>query len=376
MENLKQKTIKGDLAKICSQGATFFLRVGSLMVMARLLEPRDFGLVGMVTAVIGVLNLFKDFGLSTASVQRTNVTEEQAATLFWINVAVGGALAMIAAAAAPVLATFYREPRLVPVTLVMASAFLFNAAGVQHSARLQREMRFVPISMIEGLSLLVSVIVGIAMAKVGYGYWSLVVTGVLTPLLSTLSLWTYTRWIPTRPHRRSGIRSMMRFGGTVTLNGIVVYCAYNMEKVLLGRFLGAETLGIYGRSYQLISIPNENLNSAVGGVTFSALSRVKDDPPRFRAYFLKAYSLLLALTIPTTTAFALFANEIIVVLLGQKWHESAPIFRLLAPTVLVFALINPLGWLLISLGKVGRSLKVALVLAPVVMAGYLSGLRY
>ena len=151
---------------------------------------------------------------------------------------------------------------------------------------------------------------------------------------------------------------MMRFGGTITLNGLVVYIAYNLEKVLLGRFWGAEAVGIYGRAYQLVNIPTDNLNSAVGGVAFAALSRLQEEPQRLKSYFLKGYSLVLALTLPTTIVCALFANDLIFVLLGPKWKEAIPIFRLLAPTILAFAMINPFGWLLFAMGKVARSLKI------------------
>lgn len=169
---------------------------------------------------------------------------------------------------------------------------------------------------------------------------------------------------------------MMRFGGTMTLNGLIVYVASNFEKVLLGRFWGAEAIGIYGRAYQLIRIPTDNLNSAVGEVAFSALSRVQDDPSRLRSYFLKGYSLVLALTVPATVACALFADDMILVLLGPKWKEAAAVFRLLAPTILVFAIANPLSWLLCSIGLVGRGLKMALVIAPLMIAGYFIGLPY
>ena len=153
---------------------------------------------------------------------------------------------------------------------------------------------------------------------------------------------------------------MLRFGGTLTLNGIVVYIAYNLDKVLLGRWWGAQAVGLYGRAYTLINIPTENLNNAAGEVAFPALSRVQDDPVRLKRYFLKGYSLVLALTVPITIACALFANDLIPVVLGPKWHEAIPIFRLLSPTMLILALINPLIWLVLSLGMVGRSLRVGL----------------
>ena len=165
MKDLKAKTIRGGLARLCAQGANFALRLGSLMVLARLLGPKDFGLVGMVTAFTGVLTLFRDFGLSSAAVQRTTVTEEQISTLFWINVLVGLLLGLLSVALAPVIAAFYHEPRLVAVTVVLAAGFLFNAAGVQHGALLQREMRFTTLAVINTVGLVVGTAVAIGGAQ-------------------------------------------------------------------------------------------------------------------------------------------------------------------------------------------------------------------
>ncbi len=326
-----------------------------LMILARLLGPKEFGLVGMVTAFTGVLNLLRDFGLSSATVQRTTVTDEQISTLFWINMFVGTILWLLTAAMAPLIAAFYHEPRLVAVTAVLAAGFIFNAAGVQHSALLQRQMRFTTMAVIQVVSLIVGTAVAISGAKAGYGYWALVGMSLCVPLAGTIGAWLTAGWLPGMPRRGTGIRSMMRFGGTVSLNGIVAYLAYNADKVLIGRFWGTSVLGIYGRAYQLVNIPTENLNAAVGEVAFSALSRVQHDPNRFNSYFLKGYSLVLAMT---------------------KWMDAVALFRLLAPTIMIFAVINPLGWLLYSLGLVRRSLNIALVFAPTIVAGYLMGLPY
>jgi O-antigen/teichoic acid export membrane protein len=376
VKDLKEKTIRGGVARMAAQVANFVLRIGSLMILARLLEPKDFGLVGMVTAFTGVLNLFRDFGLSTATVQRAEVSEDQISTLFWVNLLVGAVLALLSLALAPAVAAFYHEPRLLWITAVLATGFLFNAAGVQHSAIIQRQMRFTALAVINTIALVVGTVVAIGMAKAGYGYWALVAMTIVYPLVTTLGLWIAAAWMPRAPRRRVGLRSIIGFGGTITLNGAVMYIAYNFEKVLLGRFWGAEAIGMYGRAYQLVNIPTDNLNSAVGEVAFSALSRVQGDPPRLRSYFLKGYSLVLALTLPITIVSAVFAREAISVLLGPKWTEAIPIFRLLAPTILIFAMINPFAWLLFAMGKVGRSLKMALVIAPLVIGGYVIGLPY
>lgn len=376
MKDLKEKTIRGGVARMCAQLAEFLLRVGSLMVLARILGPKDFGLVGMVTAFTGVLSLFRDFGLSSAAVQQQNITEQQISTLFWINMLVGTLLGILSVAMAPAIAAFYHEPRLFGVTTVLAIGFLFNAAGVQHSVLLQRQMRFTALAVISTASLAAGTAIAIGGAMAGYGYWSLVAMTIITPLIYTVCVWLTTAWVPSMPRRRSGVRSMMRFGGTVTLNGLVVYVASNLEKVLIGRFWGVDAIGIYGRAYQLINIPTSNLNSAVGDVAFSALSRVQDDPSRLKSYFLKGYSLVLALTLPMTFACAFFADDMISVFLGPKWKAAGPLFRLLAPTILVFAIANPLSWLLTSIGLVGRNLRIALFLGPSMIVGYVIGLHF
>ena len=376
MKDLKERALRGGLARVCAQASNLVLRVGSLAILARLLEPKDFGLVGMVTALTGVLNLFRDFGLSTASVQRAKVTEEQTSTLFWINVLLGVILFAGVASIAPIVVNFYHEPRLFWVTIVLASGFLFNAVGIQHSARLQRQMRFTTLSIIDTGSWIVSTAVAIGAAKAGFGYWSLVAMTVTLPLSASTAFWVATAWAPGMPRRRTGIRSMLRFGGTLTLNGLVVYIASNFEKVLLGRFWGADAIGIYGRAYQLIRIPTDTLNGSIGEVAFSALSRLQDDPVRLRSYFLKGYSLVLALTLPATFACGLLATDLIAVVLGPKWKDAAPIFRLLTPTILVFAIANPLSWLLGAIGMVGRGVKMSLVIAPLMIVSYLLGLRY
>ena len=376
MQDLKQKTLRGGLARLVAQGANFSFRLISLMVLARLLSPKEFGLVGMVTAFTGVLELFRDFGLSAAAVQRHSVTQEQISTLFWINIFVGSVLGLMTAAMAPLVADFYHEPRLSAVTAVLAIGFLTNAAGIQHSVQLQRHMRFTALAVIGTIALFVGTVIGVLGALAGYGYWALVAMMVTQSLALTVGLWLVAAWVPGKPRRGVGIRSMMRFGGTLTLNGLVVYIASNFEKVLLGRFWGADAIGIYGRAYQLVRIPTDNLNGAVGEVAFSALSRIQHDPGRIRSYFLKGYSLVLAMTLPLTIACAVFADDVILVLLGPKWKEAGAIFRLLAPTILVFATANPLSWLLSSLGMVGRLLKMALAIAPAMIISYFLGLPY
>ena len=374
IEFIRTRAIRGGLVKLVAQAANFAIRIGSLLVLARLLDPKDFGLIGMVTAVTGILALFRDFGLSSASVQRATVTSEQTATMFWINLMLGAVLMLVALALAPALAAFYGEPRLLWVTSVISLAYLFNGAGVQHLALMQRQMRFVTLAMIDTFSLVVGTTAAIGVALAGYGYWALVVMSVSTPMTTTMALWFATAWVPGAPRRVTGIWSMIRFGGAMTLSGTLWYIANNCDKVLLGRHWGADATGLYFNASQLIRTPIDNLNGAVGDVAFSALSRVREDPERLRRYFLNSYFLVVALTLPLTLACAVFADDIVGVLLGPRWAGAAQIFQILAPTILVFAVLNPLGWLLGALGLVERSLHIAFVFTPLLISGVVNAL--
>jgi O-antigen/teichoic acid export membrane protein len=376
LDDLKGRTVRGGFAKLCGQATNFFLRVTFIAVLARFLSPEDFGLIGMVTVVTGLSSILTNAWISAGSVQQAEIDDRQLSTLFWVYLAFGAILCMACVAAAPVLVAFYHEPRLFGVTVTLGLGCLFTAAGVQHFAILQRQLRYIALTVVETISLFASIAVGAGMAIAGFGYWALVAATVVAPACSTVGLWLATRWIPGLPRRIVGTRATVGFGGAITFNILVVYIAYNIDKLLVGRFWGADALGIYGRAYQLVTIPPENINSAIGGLAFSALSRLRDDPVRFRRYFLKGYSLIMSIAFPITVFCALYADDIVAIVLGPNWNEAAEIFQLLTPTVLVFSIINPFGWMLFARGLVARSTRIALVIAPLVIVAYVIGLPY
>ena len=366
---LKRKTARGALAATAGQMGAFGLRTVSLMVLARLLLKEDFGLVSMVTAFTGILGLLRD-SLSIATVQRATITQTQMSTLFWINLGAGGLLALMAAAAAPVIVVFYGESRLLWMTVAIATVLALNGAAAQHRAMLQRSMRFGTLAAIDIVAQVCGIGVGVGMALAGWGYWALVAMAITNPVVSGVGVWTAAGWVPGRPRREPEMRSMLAFGGAVTANNVLGYVAFNLDKVLIGRVWGAEILGLYTRAYQLINLSNESLLSTIGSVAFPALSRLQHDLPRLRTYFLRGYGLFLSLVVPVTVACALFAEDIVLVLLGPKWREAARMFRLLAPTILAVGCINPFAWLLLASDQAGRCVRIASVVTTALILGY------
>ena len=376
MDDLKGRAIRGGAARLTGQIASMALRLGYMVVMARLLDPKDFGLVAMVLVVTGIFDVFSTAGLSTATVQRETVSYPQLSNLFWVNVLLGTVLTLACLAAAPALAALYHEERLFWIGVALSAGFLLTGASVQHMALLERQLRYVTMTIIDIAAQLIACVLAISLALLGFGYWSLVVASIAGPAARAVAFWVVTGWVPSRPQRNVGIASMLRFGGTLTLNGLVMYIAYNFDKFLLGRFWGAEALGIYGRAYQIINIPTQSLNGITNSVAISALSRLQNDPVRIKNYFLKSYALVVSLTVPVTMFAALLAEDIVLLLLGPKWIDAAGILRILAPTILVFGIIDPLFSFLVSIGKQVRSLYIAFAIAPLVMVSYVIGLPF
>jgi O-antigen/teichoic acid export membrane protein len=376
LTDLKRSSVRGGFATVSAQGLRFVIQTATTMVLARLLSPRDFGLQGMVVVITSFLALFQDAGLSMATVQSTKVTHEQTSTLFWVNVAFGTILAILCAALAPLLVAFYHEPNLYWIAVISGATFIFNGLAAQHQALLTRGMRFVTQAKFGVLSLLVGSVTGIVMALLGCRYWSLVGMAIASSIVGTALVWLAVPWMPGPPRRKSGIRSMLHFGGLATCNSFVVFLSWNAEKILLGHFWGSDALGLYGRAYQLVTLPVQQLNGAIGNVAFPALSRIQHDAKRLAASFLTAYSLLISLTIPVTITCALFAEEIVGIVLGAKWMATAPIFRLLAPVAVVFTVGQPLSWLITSRGRIGRALAVRTATAPLMILGIVLGLGH
>jgi PST family polysaccharide transporter len=376
MDDLKGRAIRGGAARLTGQIANMALRLGYMVVMARLLDPKDFGLVAMVLVLTGIFDLFSTAGLSTATVQRETISYPQLSNMFWINVLVGMTLTVACLAAAPALAAVYHEDRLLWIAVALSAGFLLTGVSVQHVALLERQLKYGIIAVIDVAAQLIACALAISLALVGFGYWSLVAASIAGLAARTAGAWVATGWVPSRPQRSVEIASMLRFGGTLTLNGLVMYVAYSFDKFLLGRFWGAEVLGIYGRAFQIINIPTQTLNGLTNSVAISAMSRVQNDPVRIKSYFLKSYALVVSLTVPVTIFAALFAEDIVLLLLGPKWLDAAGILRILAPTILVFGIIDPFYSFLVSIGKQVRSLHIACVIAPLVTVSYVIGLPY
>src|SRR5712692_4022203 len=275
LNDLRGRAISGGLVTAGAQIGRFALNLASAVILARLLVPADFGLVAMVATLTGFLRIFKDAGLSTATVQKDKITQAQVSNLFWVNVSVSAFLSLIVAGLAPAVAWFYREPRLLRVTLALSIAFAVSGSVVQHQALLNRQMRYKALAMIDIAAAACGLLVGIAMAGLGCGYWSLVGMQLATTLAELVLTLSVSRWRPQRPMRRSGTRPMLNFGASLTLADFVRRLAAGTDTLLLGRFYGAEATGLYSRATVLLMRPLEQVIMPFEAVFMPVLSRLQ-----------------------------------------------------------------------------------------------------
>ena len=368
--------VRGGAVAIAGQGVRTGVRLVGTVVLARLLTPADFGLVAMVGVVTGFVGMFTDVGLSAATVQRPRVTHEQVSTLFWLNVGLGCVLAALTAACSPLVAWFYGEPRLAAMTAVSAGGFVLAGFTVQHGAILRRRMRFHTVTAIGMASGVAGTAAGMTLAFTGWGVWSLVVMGLVGSAVGLVLTWAAAAWLPGRPVRRSGVRGMLKFGGTLAGFDFVNYFSRRGDDFLIGWWHGAGPLGLYTRAYSLLLLPVQQINGPASSVVVSTLSRLQHDPAEYRAFFRTALSLTAAAGGLLIAIAFVAADEVVSVLLGPGWGEAVPVFRLLAPAALMATTNAATGWVCVSLGRGGRQLRWGVFASGALVAAIAAGVPW
>jgi PST family polysaccharide transporter len=374
--DLKGRSVRGGLTTLSSQGAQFVMQTVATVVLARLLTPADFGLVAMVTAITGLGQAFADFGLSEATIQRQEISHDQVSTLFWINVGIGLTLMLSAVALAPLLAWFYREPRLKLITLVVSLTFLFGGLRVQHNALLKRQMRFLALAIRDITAYALAVPLAIAMAWRGAGYWAIVALPLTLSFIQMALSWLLVRWIPGLPRRDAKVGSMVSFGGKVAASYVIGNVNRSADSVLIGWHWGAHPLGLYSRAYNLLMLPVRQLSTPAGSVAVPAFSRLQNDPERFARYYLRMANLMMWITTPLFGFLFVAAQPVIILVLGRQWQEAAPVFRILVIAALGQLLYESALWLFVSRGESARLLKLLLVISPIIVGSFAIGLPF
>ena len=375
-EELKQKAVRGASVTIASRLAEHGIHMISVIVLARLLTPKQFGLVAMVASVGSIFNVFRDLGLSDATIQAPRIDHKQVSTLFWVNSVFGLGISFLFILFSPLIASFFKEPELVNIAIFFSFSFVFVGLSIQHMALMKRRMEFTKIAVVSLGSTFVSVAAAIATAALGFGYWAIIARQVVLAMGLAAGAWMFCRWRPGKPSRLSGVLPMIKFGANIIGFYVLNYFAQNLDKTLIGWRNGAKMLGFYDRAYQLSVMPIETMTLPVQSVGVTTLSKLANEPDNFKRYYLNALSILAFVGMPLSAFLAVVSKDLVLLLLGPQWEFTSDIFFFLSMGIGVHILYATQGWLHISLGRTDRWVKWGLVSTPLILLSYVLGLRW
>ncbi len=368
---LRTRSVRGAAALALGAGGEIAIRLVSIVVLARLLVPEDFGLIGIVTALTAIAGMFSGLGLSTATVQRRDINHKQVTNLFWINLTIGVVLTAAFWMLSPRIAAFYDDPRLTPIMLVISTTFLWGSCTVQHEALLIRQMQQTRTASVRLAASFLSVTVAVVLAAADFGYWALVWQEVARVFFIAVGVWLLCPWRPGLPYRSEDVSSFVRFGVALTLSQLLYVITSNVDRLVVGKLFGASALGLYRQAQQLIMVPIEQLNQPIASVAQPGLSILQNEAGRYRRYYEKIVFLIGLATMPVSAFTMVYAPEITTVVLGPAWTGAAPYIGIFAAAAFVRPVLGSASLVLITLGK-SRRLVAVTTLSNLTLIGLIS----
>lgn len=373
---LGDRAVRGSSIVLASQGFRALLQFGSIVILARLLTPSEFGLVAMVTAVIGLADLVRDFGLSSAAIQSKTLSIDERTNLFWANLGFGAASTVVIVACAPLIEKVYDQPGLIPIVFGLSWVFLLSGANTQFRADLTRSMRYGKIAQADIFSQVAGIIVAVTMALLRFGVWAIVAQQLTVAVVALTMNVISTRWIPGLPKRGVSLRRFFSFGSHLFLTQTLNYVTKNVDNVALGISAGAYELGLYSRAYQLLMTPLNQINAPMTGVALPVLSRIQDDDERFFRYLSQAQLVACYLTASVLSVSAGLADPLVLLLFGPAWAAVGPIFAILAIGGIFRSIQQIAYWTYLAKGKTAAQLRMVAVTRPIMILMIVAGVPW
>lgn len=331
-----------------------------LIVLARVLSPQDFGLVGIALIVTTIVSIFQDLGLSSALIQRKDRTEDAANIIFITSIIFGIFWYVMVYFLAPSAAYFFHNEEITLVLRVMGLSFLIVPFGSVQNALLRREFYFKRIFYLNLIPAVVPGTLSMILAFLGFSYWSLVFANLVSSLLNVVVLWLIVPWKPSFHYELTLTKDLLRFGGTVTFHNIITWILNNFDHILVGKWLGISTLGIYRVGFRIARMPIEYTTANFSKVLYPAFCKIQDQPSQLINLFLKTLKYISLLTIPSGIGIALTANLSVPILLGEKWNSLIPVIQILAVWGTATSLLMIIPIVFRAIGRPDIFLKISI----------------
>ncbi|HEY5823143.1 MAG TPA: lipopolysaccharide biosynthesis protein [Cyclobacteriaceae bacterium] len=367
--SLRQKTISGfiwvGVERFSLQGLQFVLSI----ILARILLPAEFGLIGMISILFGVSQILIDSGLTTSLIRKSNVEDIEYDTIFYFNLMGSALVYILIFFSAPFIATFYHEPILINLSRVAALSLLINSFSSIQNTRLTKLMQFKTLAKIQIPSLIIGGVIGVVMAYQGYGVWSILATQLGGSVISCIQLWVYSNWRPQIRFSLKVLKDHFSFSMNITLAEISNVLFNDIYNIVIGKFFSATQLGFYTRANSLKQLPVTNLSSIVNKVAFPAFAEMQHDNERLKMAVKRIMQQIIFWVAPLLIGLAVLAEPLFRFLFTEKWLPAVPYFQLLCIT----GILHPLqSYNLLILQVKGRSdlfLKIEIIKKVMISIG-------
>jgi teichuronic acid exporter len=330
--SLRKEAISGMTWTYFQQFGSQLISFGVSIVLARIILPEEFGLIGMIAIFMGLGTALFQGGLASSLIRTKELTEDDYSTVFFFNLAGSIVIYGVLFLAAPWISEFYNQPTLVNITRVYGLTYILSAFGTVQNTILTIELRFKKQAIIGLPALIISSIIGLVMAYFDYGVWSLVVSALVNTLFTSLFLWSSSDWYPKRIFSREKFRQHFHYGYKLTLSSMLDIIFTNIYQIIIGRYYSPAQVGYYTRANSLMMLPVGNVSGALNRVIFPLFSKVQDDIPRFRNAYKQIMQIVLFIITPIVILMALLAKPLIILLFTDKWIAVVPIFQIICFT--------------------------------------------
>ena len=341
--SLKSSAVSGIKWSTFSQVGRQIVGLATTIILARLLEPSDFGLVGMATVVTGFIALFKDLGTSAAIIQRKELTESLLSSVFWVNVGFGAVAMIVLYFLAPSFAYIYRETRIELLLQVLSINFFISGLSITQQALMVKSMAFNKLAKLEITTTLAGSLVGIGAAFLGFGVWSLVYQALARTSIMSILLWVFNNWRPGLTFHLHEVLSIRKFSLNLAGYNTFNYFVRNADYFLIGRYLGAQDLGFYTLAYQIMLYPLRNISTVIGRVMFPLFSQIQENHPRFRNAYLLITGAIALVTFPMMFGLWALAKPFVMAVFGPQWQPVILLLVILVPVGMFQSIITTVG---------------------------------
>ncbi len=360
------------ISRVTSQ----LLQFTTLIILARLLDPKEFGLITSSVVVIGFLNIFRDLGISSAIIQKASISEELINTLFWVVLLIGISLNLLLFLVAPQIADFYNAPKITDLLRVLSFSFTISSSTILHQSLLERELKFKQLANYEIISIAIGSISGISAAYMGYGVWSLIIQMFMNVTTLSFLLWLRSDFKPKIFYSGKELKSVYNFSLNLSGFNIVNYFVRNADYVLIQKYLGEVQLGFYNIAYRIMLYPLQNITAVFSRVMFPYYSKLQNDFVNFRKMYIDFVNNIAFISFPLMLWIIAVGDILIVALFGEKWSPIIPLVMVLAPIGMVQSIYTPAGTIFQATGRTDIWFKWGIFTGIIFISSFVIGLKW